>query len=965
MAVGGEIASAYVRIRPQLGGFAEQATVGVKEGLARVQASVREAARTGVSAANQTAEANRRAANSYNEWAKGADTATAATTRLRDTAMSLGKVVGVAFGVDIAAQFAKGIVEHAASVQKQIEVVRAEFGKASDSVLEFSEKGGAALGISAHSAETAAARMGILFHNIGVGKQTAATATVDLLKLAGSISAIRGIDPAIALNNLPLAIAGNIRSLKQLGISTDAAQIKVAAFKLGLTQTVTQGLTRAQTALAITAIATAKLGDYQQQAAAHSGDLANRMRVLSAEWDNAKDSLGVGLLPPMVKVTNYLADKLPGAVEATKSAFKSMTQGINNFRKAISSITDILEKLNGVLGGVKGSVEALLAAFAVAKIVAFANAIQTQLIAKAMEGFVFETEAAKVAYIEAFGEMSIATVGLGVTIKSALITTGIGAIAVAIGIAAELIINHWDTVKRYTIATANGIKATWEGLKTVLIGLAEVIGGTMATSLTLPFKALLEAASAVSGFLGHFGIHIGGGAKEALAALDAVTTGLVTKGVENLTKGGKEMASALVNGFKASLDSDKNVFASALGDLFAGVRAAAAALAKTDPTTGAAGGTPAGSAVSAVDTAAQQAIQQARSKLSELKTQLHQLIAQNKTDIQNAVASAKSNLIQIGSTLADQIGSVIDQPFTIAATRLQTQQDQLALVFDTQNARLQSQANKLNQLQARLGLQSDKRNLQQLRNEVALPGGRRLSTDPKQALAELQNLAKGANQLNRPAIDQFIQQYQSALLQVSQDKLGLKQSGLDARRTAGETRLSLKQEQLAVAQDAAAAMKVRAQRDIADLTANLTKGAITLRTFNKRLATLLASDHVSYKKAGALLGSAFALGFRASVQGIAKQAAALAAGPQIPGTGLEPKITRPEVVVQKDQLKVLRLQHEIARQALTVAKKTKTAAEKQTALLEKIHATQLGPTSSSLGKNPGAGSKKARDLSGT
>ena len=96
--------------------------------------------------------------------------------------------------------------------------------------------------------------------------------------------------------------------------------------------------------------------------------------------------------------------------------------------------------------------------------------------------------------------------------------------------------------------------------------------------------------------------------------------------------------------------------------------------------------------------------------------------------------------------------------------------------------------------------------------------------------------------------------------------------------------------------------KAQIKRNIADLVDEFNKGAISLTTFNRDVAALLAKEGISYKAAGKTLGIAFADGFRAQVEGLAKQAAAISAGPRIRGvTGLEPSIVKPIEAVRQSQ----------------------------------------------------------------
>lgn len=312
-----EIAQAFVRIRPDTRGFQAEAEGGVRSAFGR-----------------------------------------------------LARVAAAAFAVKEVFHFGKEIIDHAADVQKQIEVVKSEFGGASEAILQFSENGAKGLGISAHLAESTAARFGILFRNIGVGPAKAAEMTIGLEKLAGSLSAIRGVDPSIALKNIPLAIAGNLRSLKQLGISTDQTQLKIAAFKLGLTGSVTEALTPATRAQAIYAVATAHLAEFQAQAAAHGGDLANVQRRLAAAFDNAKDTLGRGLLPAMTRLVTFIANVLPGALSVARRVFRDIGAEIGGLARFIApAIRPIFEAIHGITdalsqNGIGGAIAKIRADFA-------------------------------------------------------------------------------------------------------------------------------------------------------------------------------------------------------------------------------------------------------------------------------------------------------------------------------------------------------------------------------------------------------------------------------------------------------------------------------------------------------------------------------------------------------------------------------------------------------------------------
>lgn len=271
----------------------------------------------------------------------------AATEAVKGSVLGLGKVLGIAFGAAIGIHFVKDLAEGAAELQKSQEVIQSEFGKSADVVQKFVEEGAPKLGIYGKVADDVAARFGILFKNMGIGEEQAAKMTVNLETLAGSLAQIRGISADGPLKALTLAMLGNTRGLKQLGISIDPVTMKYTAFKLGLISSVKDGMTPAIKAQAIYAIATERLGDFQAQAAAHADDLKTRMGVLAAQWDDAKDKLGKGLLPAFSGFVAYLGQAMPAVVDGVILVFQDLGDEVGFVAGKISKATEPIRKAIG------------------------------------------------------------------------------------------------------------------------------------------------------------------------------------------------------------------------------------------------------------------------------------------------------------------------------------------------------------------------------------------------------------------------------------------------------------------------------------------------------------------------------------------------------------------------------------------------------------------------------------------
>lgn len=129
--------------------------------------------------------------------------------------------------------------------------------------------------------------------------------------------------------------------------------------------------------------------------------------------------------------------------------------------------------------------------------------------------------------------------------------------------------------------------------------------------------------------------------------------------------------------------------------------------------------------------------------------------------------------------------------------------------------------------------------------------------------------------------------------------------------------------QIQQSQAVAANQGATAKRQIADLVAQFNQGSISLATFNRRVAGMLAKDGISYKRAGQVLGIAFAQGFRAQVEGLREQAGAIAATPgsrRRGMTGQEPSIIRPLETIRQVSQQIAQAQRARDEKALEVAR---------------------------------------------
>lgn len=424
-----------------------------------------------------------------------AETETGVTSAFSDIGKKLTEALGLAFAGKTALDFTKSIVTSAADLQKQIEVIKEEFGGAQEAVLAFGKSAASEFGISTQLADQTSAKFGVLFKSLGVGADQAAKMTVGFEQLAGSIATIRNIDPSTLLGEIPLAAAGNIRALRALGVSLDATQIKNEALNLGLIQ-LGDTLTPQARAIAIYTLATAQLPRDLALAASHSGDLADRMAALNAEWANAKTQLGEQLLPTFVKFANLLIKDLPGAMK--------------EFTADAKSVSSVVGTVTGALGGLVQTLKALGIAFVVVKTV---KAFTT-----AWEGLVAAGKKAAGASTTA-GQQMIS--------ENQRVAASVGQIAVAheetakvaVGSAAEITAAH-ERATGAIVATTAKSASTLQGVSAEAKGQIDALGPAAEGASTTVVAAADKMATGVAA--------VGVEATKSISQIDAASASIVT-----------------------------------------------------------------------------------------------------------------------------------------------------------------------------------------------------------------------------------------------------------------------------------------------------------------------------------------------------------------------------------------------------------------------------------------------------
>jgi hypothetical protein len=359
---------------------------------------------------------------------KGLRQANAQFAKLSGSVSSLGRnfaTAGIAIGA-IGAGLAK-TVQTASSYAESVNAVNVAFGKSAQGIIDFGKTAATTLGVSQVDFNNAAVRFSAFAERIVGSGGDASKFIAEISTRASDFASVFNIEVSEALQVFQSGLAGEAEPLKRFGINLLDSEVKAYAMANGIGE-VGRQLTETEKVQARYGLLMQATGKTQGDFANTSDGLANQLRILKAEVSNTQIEIGNQLLPVMAELLPIVRDlvrdlgtQLVAAVKAVD--WKALTTDLMNTAKFfIENATAIAQ--------VTVAIFAINTAF---KLMAVASGIAKTAIA------VFTYVSAQMAT-----GLSLATFALKV-FRTALITTGIGALVVGLGFVIEAILNVSNT----------------------------------------------------------------------------------------------------------------------------------------------------------------------------------------------------------------------------------------------------------------------------------------------------------------------------------------------------------------------------------------------------------------------------------------------------------------------------------------------------------------------------------------
>lgn len=211
------------------------------------------------------------------------------------------------------------------------------FGKNSQQVLDWSKTSATAFGASRKDALEASATIGNLLLSMGKTPKAAADMSTGLVGLAADLGSFNNVPTAEVLSAIQSGLTGEIAPLRRFGVNLTDATLKAKALEMGLYSGTgaldTNAKSSAAYALILEQTKTAQ-GDFART----SDGLANQQKILGAQFDNLKTTMGQKLLPVAVKLMNWMTStgvpalaKVGRVIESdVMPAFRSVGDFIQN-----------------------------------------------------------------------------------------------------------------------------------------------------------------------------------------------------------------------------------------------------------------------------------------------------------------------------------------------------------------------------------------------------------------------------------------------------------------------------------------------------------------------------------------------------------------------------------------------------------------------------------------------------------
>ena len=269
----------------------------------------------------------------------------------------LAKTVGAAFVTREVVNFAKSAVSAASDLGESINAVNVTFGEASAGILALGENAATAVGLSQREFNAFAVQFSGFTQQIAGAGGDIAAVTDDLTTRIADFASVMNMDVPEAAQVFQSALAGETEPIRRFGIDMSAAAVEAHALATGLVSSkseMTEAI-KVQARYSLLMQSTNKVaGDFANT----SDSLANQQRILAAEMDDAKATIGQAMIPALEGLMNVVIplveafSALPEGMQQVIAVGALATVGFASLSKSIQGLGVAASTANKALGAI-------------------------------------------------------------------------------------------------------------------------------------------------------------------------------------------------------------------------------------------------------------------------------------------------------------------------------------------------------------------------------------------------------------------------------------------------------------------------------------------------------------------------------------------------------------------------------------------------------------------------------------
>lgn len=238
--------------------------------------------------------------------------AVAASSRISSALKAAFSVAAIVQVGRIAKDALGAAISESSNLSESMNAVNVTFGSAAGGIAKLGREAASSLGLSNTEFNSLAVRFSSFASTVAGSGGDVAEVMDELTTRAADFASVMNLDVAQAAELFQSGLAGETEPLRQYGLDISAAAVETFAYANGIASA-GQKLTEAQKVQA-------RYGLIMEQTSKTAGDfantsdqLANRQRILGAQFDNIQAKVGAGLLPVLSGLAGLVIDRvLPG-----------------------------------------------------------------------------------------------------------------------------------------------------------------------------------------------------------------------------------------------------------------------------------------------------------------------------------------------------------------------------------------------------------------------------------------------------------------------------------------------------------------------------------------------------------------------------------------------------------------------------------------------------------------------------